>query len=60
MIKNKTKDHIEVSVRARPLNIFENRDNEETAWEIKPTDLPDRKVKNTEETQNDEAMNCMI
>lgn len=35
MNKQKIKANIEVAVRARPLNTFENRDGEETAWEIK-------------------------
>lgn len=35
MNKQRIKANIEVAVRARPLNTFENRDGEETAWEIK-------------------------
>jgi len=34
----KIKDNIEVTVRARPLNIFETKLGEETAWEIKKID----------------------
>ena len=60
MIINKLKDNIEVSIRARPLNIFENRLNEESAWEIKTMELPERRLKQNQAETPNELQNSII
>lgn len=41
---NRLRENIEVAIRVRPLNTFENKFGQETAWECKKAD---RKIKTT-------------
>ena len=41
----KQNEHIEVAVRARPLNNFENMNNAESAWEIRKGGLLSNRYK---------------
>jgi hypothetical protein len=43
MNKQKIKANIDVAVRVRPLNTFESRDGEESAWEIKQSERDHKK-----------------